>query len=369
MKQILVTVAGEYEELGWVALNQIGDAVFLTDHAGQIKFISPGVEPILGYTPAEVRAIGNISTLLGGDVLDGMELSAPGELRDIERVVLSKFGDERHLLIHVKAVSIKDCAYLYTCRDITDQRSAQQALRTTRLELAHASRLALAGHLMASIAHEINQPLTSIVSNADAALVALERDVASGGTTELPTILNDIREEGKRAADVVSRLRALVRRQPVRPQLLELRQFIEDTLRLIRGHIRRSRITLHTELASSLPRVEADPVSLQQVLLNVVLNAIEAMEEVHERPRELRITASSKHGLVEITVSDNAYGIEGDQLSRVFEPFFTTKPEGLGLGLAIAKSIIEEHGGSIGVESGTPSGATFRISLPGHVEF
>lgn len=367
MKDILVTVSGEYDELGWVALNQIGDAVLLTDDVGEIKFISPGVESIFGYTPAEVRALGRIDVLLGGDAPEREELGAQGEIRDNECVVMTKSGEERYLLVHVKSVSIKDCTLLYTCRDITERKSAQQALRTARLELAHASRLALAGHLMASIAHEVNQPLTSIVSNADAGLVALDSNPTSDGATELHAILNDIREEGRRAADVVRRLRSLVQRQPLNREPLDLRHFIRDTLRLIRGEIRRCRVTVHTEFDASLPLIEADPVSLQQVLLNIVVNALEAMEDIDDRQSEVRILAQKTNGSIVITVSDNGPGIEADQLARVFEPFFTTKAEGLGLGLAIAKSIVEENGGSVSAEAGSVRGATFRVSLPAQV--
>lgn len=364
MKNLLVTVSGEYDELGWVALNQVGDAVFLTDDAGAIKFISPGVEAIFGYSPCEVRALGSICELFGADVATRDELDARGEIREIEHAVVSKTGEERHLLIHVKSVSTSGCTMLYACRDVTEQKSMQEALRKSRTELAHASRLAIAGQLTASIAHEVTQPLTSIVSNADAALVALDSDLTGSSTAELRHILNDVRAEGRRAADIVCRLRSLVRRQPVNPQPLELRQFIHETLRLIDAEVRRCRVTVHTEFGSPSPRVEYDPVSLQQVLLNIVINALDAMQDVADRQRELRIAARRANGFVEIAVTDNGHGIEADHVRRVFDSFFTTKPEGLGLGLAIAKSIVEQSGGSIRTESGTDWGTTFRISLP-----
>lgn len=365
MKNILVTVSGEDEDLGWVALSQTGDALFLTDSAGEIKFISAGVERILGYTPAEIKSLGNIGALLGSELFDRTALEAEGEIGDIERIVLTKSGDERYLLIHVKIVSSHDGALIYTCRDITERKRARQALRKTRLELAHASRLAFAGQLMASIAHEVNQPLTSIVSNADAALITLDGEMTND-TTELHSILYDIRTEGERVADVVRRLRAFIRRQPIKRQPLDLSRVVHDSLLLIRGEVNRHRVTLRTELASSLPQVEGDPISIQQVVLNIVVNAMEAMDDLNGVERVLTLETRRTNGSVEIIVGDNGSGIPNDHLDKVFEPFFTTKEAGLGLGLAIARSIVEEHGGAISVTTGAGRGARFHVKLPCH---
>ena len=168
------------EELHRVTLSSISDAVFLTDDDGQFTFICPNVDVIFGYVPDEVQAMVRISRLLGENLFDRSELAARGEIRNIEREVVSKSGEHRSLLIHLKEVSIRGGTVLYSCRDVTDRRHAEEELRTVRQELAHASRLALLGELMASIGHEINQPLAAIRSNASAGLLLLNRDDEAG---------------------------------------------------------------------------------------------------------------------------------------------------------------------------------------------
>jgi PAS domain S-box-containing protein len=352
----------ESEELHRVTLAQISDAVFLTDDAGCFTYICPNVNVIFGYLPDEVQAFARIGFLLGENLFDPADLAAQGEIRNIERDVESKFGDPRHLLIHVKAVSIKGSTVLYTCRDITERARAQEALRMARFELAHASRLAVAGQLMASIAHEISQPLTSIISNADAALALLvaDQDLKSG---ELREILADISAGGRLASNVVGRLRALVRKQPLTRRALDVNRLTDDTLYLIKGEVRRRHVALLTELAPSLPSIEADQISLQQVLLNLVMNALDAMDAVDEDKRRLVVRTLPADGSVEVVISDTGPGIPTGSLQKVFDPFFTTKREGLGLGLVIAKTIVEEHGGAIWAEH-APLGATFHVFLP-----
>jgi PAS domain S-box-containing protein len=352
------------EELHRVTLENISDAVFLTDAEGRFTFICPNVDVIFGYAPDEVRAMGRIGRLLGEGLFNARELGARGEIRNIERDVTSKDGTRRTVLVHLKAVDIQGGTVLYSCRDITELKHAEEELRAARLDLTHASRLALVGELVASIAHEINQPLTSIVTNAGAGLLQLDREAPSDRMRELRDILGDIRDEGRLAAGVVERLRSLAAKRQLERRALNLNEIAFDTLRLVGGDARRRRVTIRTELVPSLPAVEADRVSLQQVMLNLLLNAMDALDQEAEEERRVTVRTRRVDAWVEVAVSDTGRGIPADRLPKLFDAFFTTKADGLGLGLSIARSIVEWHGGRIWAEDHGGRGATFHMWLP-----
>jgi PAS domain S-box-containing protein len=347
------------EELHRATLSSISDAVFLTDDEGIFTFVCPNVDVIFGYVPDEVRAMTRISRLLGENLFDLAELAARGEIKNIEREVTSKSGERRSVLIHLKKVSILGSTVLYTCRDVTERRHAEEELRAARLDLAHASRLALVGELMASIAHEINQPLTSILSNASAGLRRLPAHAK-----ELWEIFGDIRDQGRRAGEVIERVRALAGKRPLERQALDMNEVAGEIVTLVRGEARRRGVTLRTELVPSLSAIGADRVSLQQVMLNLVLNGMDAMDQQQAEERRLIVRTRQLADTVEVAVSDTGHGIPADRLPRLFDAFFTTKKEGLGLGLAIARSIVEAHGGRIWAEDDGGRGATFRLTLP-----
>jgi PAS domain S-box-containing protein len=351
------------EELHRATLGSISDAVFLTDDEGIFTFVCPNVDVIFGYVPDEVRAMRQISRLLGENLFDLAELAARGEIKNIEREVTSKSGERRSVLIHLKKVSILGSTVLYTCRDVTERRHAEEELRAARLDLAHASRLALVGELMASIAHEINQPLTSILSNASAGLRRLPAH-AGAHAKELWEILGDIRDQGRRAGEVIERVRALAGKRPLERQALDMNEVAGEIVTLVRGEARRRGVTVRTELVPSLPAIGADRVSLQQVMLNLVLNGMDAMDQQQAEERRLIVRTRQLADTVEVAVSDTGHGIPADRLPRLFDAFFTTKKEGLGLGLAIARSIVEAHGGRIWAEDDGGRGATFRLTLP-----
>jgi PAS domain S-box-containing protein len=352
------------EELHRATLSNISDAVFLTDDDGRFTFICPNVDVIFGYVPDEVQAMTRISRLLGDHLYDRAQLAAQGEIRNIEREVTSKSGERRTLLIHLKAVSIQGGTVLYACRDITDCRHAEEELRVTRLNLAHASRLALVGELTASIAHEINQPLTAILSNASAGLRRLDADARSAEVKEVREILMDVRDQSRLAADIIERVRALARKRPLELMPLDLNDVVNDILRLIGGDARRRGVVLGTELVPALPAVAADRVCLQQVMLNLILNAMEAMDHAEADARQLTVRTRRLENAVEVAVRDTGSGIPADSLPRLFDAFFTTKRDGLGLGLAIARSIVESHGGRIWAEDHGGRGASFCLTLP-----
>jgi PAS domain S-box-containing protein len=243
-------------------------------------------------------------------------------------------------------------------RDITDRKRAEEANQ----KLAHASRLAVLGELTASIAHEINQPLGAILSNADAAELLLEAD--SGRLDEVRRILADIRKDDLRASEVIRRMRELLGKRPLARQPLDLNEVASGVLELVGGDAARRGVALEIELAPALPVVPGDRVHLEQVLLNLLLNGMEAMAGTPASPPRLAVRTARSDGGVEVAVTDSGPGIPRERLPRLFESFFTTKPDGMGLGLSIARSIVEAHGGRIWAENRADGGATFRFTVP-----
>jgi PAS domain S-box-containing protein len=244
-------------------------------------------------------------------------------------------------------------------RDITDRKRAEEANRN----LAHAGRLAVAGELTASIAHEINQPLGAILSNADAAEMLLERPEPPLG--EVRQILADIRRDDLRASDVIQHLRTLLRKHSLEIQRLDLNELITEVLRLAATDGQRRRVQFVRELAPDLPQVMGDRVHLQQVLLNLLLNAMDAMAETPIARRRVTLrTRQADDARVEVAVIDCGSGVDPERIQRIFDSFFTTKREGMGLGLSIARSIIREHHGTLAVVNNPAGGATFAFVLP-----
>jgi PAS domain S-box-containing protein len=243
--------------------------------------------------------------------------------------------------------------------DITDRKRAEEAQES----LAHASRLAVVGELTAMVAHEVNQPLTAILHNAEAGVKFL--NLAKPPLDEIRAILTDIKDNELRASQSIHRIRTLLQKREMEVQPLNLNEVAADVIRLVTGDALRRRIEIKSTLDPQLPHICGDRIHLQQVLLNLILNGMDAMMHSPEGLRHLTIqtfrTGSARIGL---SVSDSGHGIPRDLLPHIFESFFTTKKEGMGLGLSIAKSIIEKHNGRIHVDSNPLSGAVFRIELP-----
>src|SRR5215475_644781 len=245
--------------------------------------------------------------------------------------------------------------------DITDKMQAQDALQIAHAELARSAQVSRMGAMTASIAHEINQPLAAIVANASAGLRWMaQKPPALGESREC---FEQIVSEGQRAADVVQSVRAMFKSKGLGRVSIDLNQLIDGVLTLVQATLQRHGIVVHTELDKRLIPVTGNRVQLQQVLFNLVTNAIEAMESVADRTMlvksELEIS-----GEVRITVEDSGSGIESENIDRIFGSFFTTKADGMGMGLAICRSIIETHGGTLSVSQGEPHGSTFRVVLP-----
>ncbi|TFZ00682.1 PAS domain S-box protein [Ramlibacter henchirensis] len=250
-----------------------------------------------------------------------------------------------------------------TLQDITQLRNAQEALRDAEAALARANRVTTLGVLAASIAHEVNQPLGAITTSAASCARWLAAEPPQ--MEKARSALQRIGADGKRAAHVVDRIRALVNRQAPRTARLDLGEAILEVVALTRNEVRRNAIVLDTSLAPDVPPIEGDRVQLQQVVLNLIVNAVEAMSGSGPATRELAI-ASSWDGANTVTVEvrDSGPGVDPDRADRLFEPFYTSKADGIGMGLSISRSIIEAHGGWLSVTPNLPSGAVFRFSLP-----
>lgn len=239
---------------------------------------------------------------------------------------------------------------------------AQNELQHTRLELAHVARVTTMGELAASIAHEVNQPLGAIVGNADICRSWLqEKEVDLKLVAEA---LEDISSDGHRASQIISRIRSLVKKHAPEKSPLNLTDIAREVIGLIGHEAQRKQVTIHSQLGESLPAIEADRVQLQQVLLNLCMNGIEAMHETDASERQLTVQTVMSNGSVLAVVSDRGMGIEPAKSEQLFKPFHTTKANGMGMGLAISRSIIESFGGKLWAESNAGGGAIFSFSLP-----
>lgn len=252
--------------------------------------------------------------------------------------------------------------YIGCADDITERKAAELQAQQHRAELAHVARMSTLGELAASLAHELNQPLTAILSNAQAAQRLL--DVAPIDLAEIREILKDMVADDNRAGQVIQRLRALVKKQPPEFTALDLGAVMREVVHLVHTDaiLRASQIAL--AVAPGLPRVWGDRVELQQVALNLLLNALEAMKDrpVEDRQVAVQVEADGP-GMVKVAVRDRGAGL-GEEIERVFRPFYTTKPDGLGVGLSISRSIVEAHGGRLWAENNADRGATFSFTVP-----
>jgi C4-dicarboxylate-specific signal transduction histidine kinase len=244
---------------------------------------------------------------------------------------------------------------------------ASEALREAQTELAHVNRVTTMGQLVASIAHEITQPVAAAVANADAALRWLGAQPPD--LEETRQALADVIKEGKRAGDVIGRIRALIKKARPRKDDLEINEAVLEVIALTRSELVKNGVSLQTQLAEGLPLVQGDRVQLQQVLLNLIMNAVEAMGSVNHGSRELLIgTGANESGGVRISVQDSGPGLNSQVFDRLFDPFYTTKADGMGMGLSICRSIIEAHDGRIWASAMPGPGSTFNVSLPGAVD-
>jgi signal transduction histidine kinase len=268
----------------------------------------------------------------------------------------------RELLIILGVLLIQSALIIALVVQRQRRHRIELELQDQRAQLAHAVRLATVGELSASIAHEINQPLAAILANAETGEMLLKSGTTNN--SDLQEILAAIRQDDLRASEVIERLRRLLRNEKAEMRPLDINGAIESIVRLTSGMANRHGVNLQVVLDPSIPQARGDYVQVQQVLLNLIMNAVESVTEVpSERRRVMVTTAELPPGSVEVTVKDGGPGISADKLPRIFEPFFTTKAKGMGLGLSISRSIVQAHGGRIWAESDT-TGTTFRFIIP-----
>ena len=230
------------------------------------------------------------------------------------------------------------------------------------MQLAHANRVATMGQLTASIAHEVNQPIAATVLNAETGLRWL--DAEPPDLDEARQAFGDIVRDGNRAAAIVHRIRNLSKKAPARDERVDISAVIREVIELTRSEVMKNGVLVQTQLAEGLPLVQGDRVELQQVILNLILNAVEAMSEMSEGSRELLITTGkTESDDVLVAVRDSGPGLAPDAFERLFEGFYTTKPSGMGLGLSICRSILEGHGGRLWATANSPRGAVFQVTL------
>lgn len=323
-------------------------------------------EAIFGHARAE--AIGRTTAELGlyanpQDRQTYLDLSDHGLVRDFATDMRDRHGQVHHMIMSGDSVEIGGVECLITiARDVTRQKQMEREAEEQRVELMHLSRVAMLGELSGALAHELNQPLTAILSNAQAAQRLLARD--SVEAPDLREILQDIVAEDKRAGDVIRRLRALFKKGAPQFQKLDANDLVREVLSLAQGSLTSRDIRVLTELSTLPVFVRGDRVQLQQLLLNLVANACDAMEAPGAERVLTMETAPNAEGRVQIIVTDGGPGVPDAVMARLFDPFFTTKSQGLGLGLSISRSIVAAHGGELLVRNNPGHGATFRVMLP-----
>jgi PAS domain S-box-containing protein len=293
-------------------------------------------------------------------------LDAHLPFRDFELARPAPDGSKRYVAVSGLPMfdeSGRFVGYRGVGRHITERKRAEEALRSAQAELTHANRVATMGQLTASVAHEVSQPIAATVLNAQAALRWLATQPPNLG--EVRQILGQITDDGKRAGEVIGWIRALIKKAPPRKERLEINQAIQEVIALTRGEAVQNGVWVRTQLAEGLPLIQADRVQLQQVILNLIINAIEAMNGASEGTRELLIsTAADAPNGVLVSLRDTGPGLDPASLEHLFDAFYTTKSSGLGMGLSICRSIIEAQGGRIWADANKPCGAAFHFTLP-----
>lgn len=350
----------ESEERNRAILDTIPDSIFILSKGGfYLDYHTPtGSAPVVSGKEVRGRNVREVLPIhVAGELMRCLEsVMYTGEPKVLE-YTLSE-GDEDH---HFEARMVRSGTDKILClvRDITERKQVEE----TKQNLTHASRLAVIGELTALIAHEVNQPLAAILSNAQAAEQLLKQNNVS--LDEIRNIVADIRSDNLRASEAIRHIRALSQRRAISMQRLAVTELIEDTVALVAADAMRRRAQIQMRFASNLPAVLGDPIHLQQVLLNLIINAMDAMNHVPEGRRFLTIRAEcDAEGRVLMAVRDSGLGVRPDLLPRIFQSFFSTKRDGMGVGLSIARSIIEEHGGRIWCENNESGGATFHVALP-----
>jgi PAS domain S-box-containing protein len=323
--------------------------------------IDPAVEPTLELVRERVHPadVAFFQQHMERAVRDGEDFA-------FEHRLLQPDGSIKYLQIvaHPSRNESNDLVeYVGAVMDVTERKRSEDALDKLRLDLAHVSRVSTLGQMAASIAHEINQPLAGIVINGNASLRWLAAE--SPNLDEAREATRRIVRDGQRAGDVITRLRSLFQRRGSLKERLGIHEVVQEVIAITRGDVQKGGATIRTQMADDLPLVRGDRVQLQQLMLNLIMNAVEAMSEVHDRPREIVISTQRGEGSeVLVQVQDSGVGLDPQAKEKVFDAFYTSKSVGMGMGLAISRSIVEHHGGRVWAASNDGPGATFLFTIP-----
>jgi PAS domain S-box-containing protein len=366
-----ITTRKEAEERFRRVVEAAPNAMILIDSGGIIRLVNGQTEAAFGYGRDEL--VGRPIELLIPERYrpDHVRRRKSYFANPVTRVMgaghdlfgLRRDGSEFPIEVGVNPVpSSEGPLVLTSVLDITARRRAEAQALSQRNELARLSRLTLLGELSGSLAHELNQPLMSILSNAQAA----QRLINNGHTDleEVRAILKDIVEADKRAGEVIRRLRLLLTKGELLLQELDLNDLVQDVLKIVRGDLAQHDVVVDTEFAASLPRINGDRVQLQQVILNLILNGCDAMAANDAPERRLRITTEANGNGIYVSIADLGCGIPTESVEKVFEPFYTTKPHGTGLGLSICRTIVTAHSGRLWASNNPEKGASFHLYLP-----
>jgi PAS domain S-box-containing protein len=347
---------------------QTPEAIMLVDLRDRVLRVNKGFTHIFGYTLEEISKRPSTELIvpaqLRAEAFSASERLANGQNVNVETVRTRK--DRSEVSVSEIAFPVvangKVIAYYVIFRDITETKRAQEELQKAQSELAHLSRITTMGELAASIAHEINQPIGAIATNGNAAVRWLRQQPPqlAGAEEALECIVRD----ANRAAAVIGRIRSLLKKNPTPMVDLDINDIIREVLLLTGYETNRRHVAVTADLGSPLPAVMGDRVQLQQVILNLIMNSLDAMSTITDRRRELRIYSTAVSDYVMIAVEDSGHGWDPQYSNSMFEPFFTTKKDGIGMGLTISRSIIEAHGGRLWAEQVTPEGASLKFTLP-----
>jgi PAS domain S-box-containing protein len=344
---------------------------FMVDSNGDIMSVNPFGAEQLGFTVAELIGLPVRELFHEGD-REAVErnraicFKQAGQTISWEARKIRKDREVLWVRETARAMLIKDrLVALIVCEDITERKRVSETLAEMQTELEHANRVAMMGQLTASVAHEVNQPLAATIANAQAALRWLDRPEPD--LEELRAALGRIVRDGARAGAVVERIRALIKKAPPRKDLVEINSAIREVVEVTHNEALKNGVTVNTELADDVPVVYGDRVELQQVLLNLIINAVEAMKDLSDLPRNVLVaTHKTKADEALVSVRDSGPGLAPEIRDNLFKAFQTTKPNGLGLGLSICRSIIEAHGGRLWASANTTHGTVFQFALPQH---
>jgi PAS domain S-box-containing protein len=347
------------------------DGVAVVDRDYQYQRVNPIYERRSGISAQQISGM-HVADINGTEAFDETIKPALDRCFTGENVA---YGDwfthaisgRRYLAVTYSPLFIdgpdRPSAVLAITRDLTDYMLASEALHQAQADLARLNRVMLLEEMAASIAHEVNQPIAAVITNANAGLRWL--DARQPDLDEVRQALGRIVRDGTRAGEVISRVRGLVKKMPPRRELSDINETIRDVIALTQTEMQRNGVRWRSRLAVDLPPVSADRVQLQQVLINLIVNAVEAMAGTDAGPRELTIVSGAvDRDALLIEVQDTGPGFDPEKLDRFFQSFYTTKPEGVGMGLAISRSIVEAHGGRLSAAQNKPRGAVFRFTLP-----